>query len=151
MKKAIALFLAAALAGCATTECRKAAVTLQIRPGSQSPGPGLTKMVVSGSDTSVYVADDVLLSNTDIKSARVAAAQDGPQIEIVFTEAGARRFADVTETNLMKQLVILVDGKVISAPIVRDRIPGGRAVITGAFSEEEARRIADGIAAGCDR
>ena len=45
----------------------------------------------------------------------------------------------------MKPLVILVDGKVLSAPIVREKISGGRAVIAGRFTEEEAKHIANGI------
>ena len=43
-------------------------------------------------------------------------------------------------------LAMLLDGQLISAPIVREKIPGGKAVIAGRFSPEEAQRIADGIA-----
>ena len=122
-----------------------APVTLEFRPGSQSPGPGLTKMTVPGSERTVYVSDDVLLSNADVESAHTVSGPSGPQIEIVFTKAGAKRFTKATEQNIMKPLAILVDGKLLSAPIVREKITGRRAVISGQFTEQEARRIADGI------
>lgn len=145
MKKMLILAVAAALAGCATTGGRTAAVTLEFRPGSQSPGPGLTEMAVPGSERPVYVSERVVLSNADVKSARVVSGQAGPQIEIVFTETGAARFTSATEQNIMKPLAILVDGKLLSAPIVREKITGGRVVISGQFTEQEAKRIASGI------
>jgi len=50
-----------------------------------------------------------------------------------------------TFRNREKLLAILVDGKVLSAPVIRQEIPGGRARITGSFSREEAERIAVGL------
>jgi len=72
--------------------------------------------------------------------------ESGPQIEIVFTEDGAKRFSTVTERNIMNPLAILVDGQLLSAPIVRERITGGKALISGSFGKAEAERIANGIA-----
>ena len=145
MKKILLLAMVTALIGCVTVRSRNAAVTLEFRPGSQSPGPGLTEMTVPGSERPIYVSDDAVLSNADVKSARVVPGPSGPQIEIVFTKAGAERFATATENNLMKPLGIIVDGQLISAPTVREKVSGGRAIITGSFSEDEAKRIADGI------
>jgi preprotein translocase subunit SecD len=102
-------------------------------------------MAVPGSGRPVYVSDDILLSNADIASARVVSGPNGFQIEVSFTRVGTERFASATEQNIMKPLAILLDGRLISAPIVREKITGGRAVITGRFTEQEARRIADGI------
>ncbi len=145
MKKVLVVAVVAALAGCATTGGRTAPVTLEFRPGSESPGPGLTEMTLAGSERSVYVSEQVVLSNAEVKSARVVSGQGGPQVDIVFTETGAERFARATEQSIMKPLAILVDGKLLSAPIVRETITGGRAVIAGRFTEQEAKRIADGI------
>ena len=103
-------------------------------------------MTVPGSDQAVYISDDVVLSNNDVVSSRVIPGEAGPQVEIVFTEAGAEKFAAVTKKNIMKPLAILVGGQLISAPIVRDQINGGKVKIAGFLSEQEARRIADGIA-----
>ncbi len=145
MKKIAALTMLVMLAGCTTMPNAKPNVTLQFRPGSYTPAPGLTEMTVVGSDQKVYLSQEVVLSNEDVKSARVVLEPHGARIDLVFTKAGTERFARVTENNLMKPIAILVDGQVFSAPIVRTKIRGGRAVISGSFSEQEARRIADGI------
>ena len=140
------LAMATVLTGCGTMRNGEAAVTLEFRPGASSPAPGLTRMTVPGSQAPVYISEDVVLSNTDVRSSRVVLGPTGPQIEIIFTKAGAARFATATESNIMKPLGILVDDQIICAPIVHEKISGGRAVIAGTFSEAEARRIAEGIA-----
>jgi preprotein translocase subunit SecD len=146
MKKLLILTVAAILTGCTTMRNPGTAVTLEFRPGSQSPGSGLTEMTVPGSKTPVYISEDVALSNADVQSTRVLTGPNGhQQIEIVFTKVGAERFAATTERLTGKPLGILVDGKLISAPVVMDKISGGKAIITGGFSVEEAKRIADGI------
>ena len=146
MKKLLILTIAAILGGCATTHNHDAAVLLEFRTASESPGPGLTAMTATGSEYTVYVSDEAVLSNADVKSARVIAETDRPQIEVVFTETGAERFAELTENNIGKPFAILVDGALISAPTIQSPITGGTAMITGRFSEDEAQRIADGIA-----
>ena len=146
MKKLLILTAAAILAGCATTDHRDAAVLLEFRTASESPGPGLTAMTATGSEYTVYVSDEAVLSNADVRSARVIAETDPPHIEVVFTETGAERFAELTENNIGKPFAILVDGALISAPTIQSPITGGTAMITGHFSEDEAQRIADGIA-----
>lgn len=96
MKKMLTLVVVAALTGCATTGGRNTSVQLEFRPGSQSPGPGLTEMTVPGSERPVYVSEDVLLPNADIESDRVVSGPNDPQIEIVFTKARAKRFTIAT-------------------------------------------------------
>jgi preprotein translocase subunit SecD len=54
----------------------------------------------------------------------------------------------VTEQNVGKQLAIILDGTLYSAPRINERIPGGRAVITGQFTVEEARDLAIVLRAG---
>jgi hypothetical protein len=145
MKKVLLLGLIAALAGCATPPPALPTVKLEFRPASFSPAPGLTEATIKGSDRKVYISGKVLLSNPDVASARVATSPNGPNVELKFTDDGARKFAAVTEQNLMKPIAIVVDGDVLCAPTVREKIVAGRAVISGAFSMVEARRIADGI------
>jgi preprotein translocase subunit SecD len=145
MKQILVLAMVTALSGCATMHSQTTPVTLEFRPGSQSPGAGLIEMPVAGSDQPIYISEDVALSNADVASSRVGSGPSGPHIEIVFTKAGAERFATVTANNIRKPLGILVDGQLISAPIVMEKISGGGVWISGAFSQEEAQRIADGI------
>ncbi len=119
---------------------------LEVRTGSQTSAPGLTEMTVVGSDQKVYLSKEVVVTNGDVESSSVIQGESGrTEIEIVLTEAGAERFSRATESNVGKILGILVDGQLISAPRVQEKISGRKALITGAFSDDEARRIANGI------
>ncbi|MBI1734881.1 MAG: protein translocase subunit SecD [Candidatus Rokubacteria bacterium] len=63
------------------------------------------------------------------------------QVGVTFNDAGAKRFGDITEANVNRSLAIVLDGVVSSAPQIRERIPGGRAVITGQFTAEQAKDL----------
>ena len=95
----------------------------------------------------LYVQKKVLLDQTDLKLASVITNQPAgkPWIQITFTDAGAKRFAKVTRQNIGKQLAIIIDGRLYSAPTIRSEIRGGRAEITGNFSEPEAQDLASKI------
>jgi preprotein translocase subunit SecD len=70
------------------------------------------------------------------------------QVALEFNSTGARIFGDITERNVGRHLAIVLDGTLYSAPRINERIPGGRAVITGNFSIEEARDLAIVLRAG---
>lgn len=70
------------------------------------------------------------------------------QVSIEFNATGTRVFGDVTEQNVGRHLAIILDGNVYSAPRINERIPGGRAVITGQFTIEDARDLAIVLRAG---
>jgi hypothetical protein len=70
-----------------------------------------------------------------------------PAISMRFDEAGSRRLAALSEANLGQRLAILIDDKVVSAPVVRSKLAGS-AEITGSFNEEELRELARALAAG---
>ncbi len=65
-----------------------------------------------------------------------------PYVSIQFTAEGAKKFAKVTQDNVGRRLAIVLDGKVKSAPQIREAIPSGQAQITGRFSKEEASDLA---------
>ena len=65
-----------------------------------------------------------------------------PQIEILFTDAGGKRFAEVTREGRGRRLAIIIGGQLYSAPQIMSEIAGGRAEISGSFSEQEARDLA---------
>lgn len=71
-----------------------------------------------------------------------------PYVSLNFDSKGARIFERLTEANVGKRLAIVLDGKVQSAPVIQDKIPGGRAQITGRFTMEEARDLAIVLRAG---
>jgi preprotein translocase subunit SecD len=99
----------------------------------------------------MVVQKRALLTGAELTRAEVSAdpnATGNWQVAIEFSPEGARRFGEVTEQNVGKQLAIVLDGNVYSAPRINERIPGGRAVITGQFTVEEARDLAIVLRAG---
>lgn len=90
------------------------------------------------------------LTGADLQSAAVVFdSQNGkPAISIQFTKEGGDKFAAITERNVQKQLPIVLDQTVISSPVVQEKITGGSAQISGAFTVEEAKQLAIQLNAG---
>jgi preprotein translocase subunit SecD len=72
----------------------------------------------------------------------------GWQVSFELDSQGARQFAEITRENVGQQLAIVLDERVESAPTIQDEIPGGSGVITGDFSEQEAKDLATVLQAG---
>ncbi len=64
-------------------------------------------------------------------------------IQLSFNDAGKRQFADVTTANVGRQLAIILDGKLSSAPNINEPITGGNASISGSFTQREALDLAN--------
>jgi len=90
------------------------------------------------------------ITGRDVSTARVSIDQNTsePYVSVDFNAAGARAFSEVTEANVGKRLAIVLDGNIHSAPQIRERIPSGRAQITGGFSTDEATDLAIVLRAG---
>jgi len=78
-----------------------------------------------------------------------------PIVELQFDDEGAKLFADITSRNIGKPLAIILDGQAIIntesgiyAPIVNDKITGGKAQITGNMTTDEAKKIVDRLKSG---
>jgi len=91
-----------------------------------------------------------LLTGAYLDNARVQIDQqfNEPYVSITFNRQGARIFEQVTGENVRRRLAIVLDGRVYSAPVIQERIPGGTARITGNFSIPEARDLAIVLRAG---
>lgn len=91
-----------------------------------------------------------LMTGEVIADARVRPATqlEGPYVELVLNARGAKLFEDITAANVGRQLAIVLDDTVYSAPVIRERIGGGRASITGNFDLKEARDLAIILRAG---
>jgi preprotein translocase subunit SecD len=75
--------------------------------------------------------------------------QDGqPVVSFRFDSVGAKRFGDATRKNVGRPFAIVLDGKVISAPVIREAILGGSGVISGGFSVQEVNDLALLLRAG---
>ncbi len=83
------------------------------------------------------------LSGQNITDAHPTAGEFG-QLQIAFTldTEGAIAFGELTGANVGQRMAIVLDGTVYSAPNINDRIGGGRGVITGSFTQDEASQLA---------
>jgi len=105
----------------------------------------------SGTSTKIpfLIKKRVLLDGSLLTDARVEFDQfQQPQIGIEFNRKGARIFDRVTGENIHKRLAIVLDKSVYSAPVIQDRIAGGKARITGSFTLNEAKDLAIALRAG---
>ena len=99
--------------------------------------------------TPIVVKSEVVLTGEYITDANVQFDSYGQAyVGMNFNARGARIFEEVTGANIKKRLAIVLDGTVHSAPVIQDRIGGGRASITGQFSTEEAHDLAVVLRAG---
>ena len=85
------------------------------------------------------------LTNAEV---RIGSQFNEPYVSIEFDRDGARLFERITADNVGKRLAIVLDDTVYSAPVIRERIAGGQAQITGSFTVEEARDLAIVLRAG---
>lgn len=124
----------------------QAAVHFEVRLAENQPAPGLREAKVGGSDRSVYLHDEVIVDNGDIAAAQViqSGGQSQYTIDIKFNVSGTEKMRAATEKHIGKPVAILLDGKVVMAPVVRTPI-GASAVVSGDFTRAEAERIVNGM------
>ncbi len=98
----------------------------------------------------ILLKDKALMTGEAIKTAhvRIGGTYNEPYVSLELTDRGARLFEKITGANVDKRLAIVLDGVVRSAPVIRERIGGGRAQITGSFTHEEASDLAIVLRAG---
>jgi len=121
-----------------------AAMQFEVRLADVDPKAGLRGAVDKGSGRIIYLGQDVLLTNEDIAEARAVALPAGFGVEVDFTVAGATKMRSATTDNVGRLLAIIVDGTVLTAPMVRSPVDE-IGVISGDFSKDEAERLAEGI------
>lgn len=118
----------------------------QVRAVVDEPGDDADTMTNASSTSGemLYVQKAPLLEQTAIRSVTASrnASSGVPEIEVEFSDEGKELFAAVTKENINKRLAIVLNGQVYSAPVIRSEISGGKATITGNFTEEEAKELA---------
>ncbi len=90
----------------------------------------------------------VMLSGDMLTAAAPTFDQGLPAVSFRFNSAGATRFAQITEENVGKPFAIVLDDKVITAPVIRTPILGGSGIITGNFTPESANDLSVLLRAG---
>lgn len=120
-----------------------------IPPGTEIlPMPNRSGKATTG-ETPIVVDKEILLTGENVADARPGFDQfNQPYVMLTFNNRGAAIFERATGENVRKRLAIVLDGKVYSAPMIQEKISGGRASITGHFSTEEAQDLALILRAG---
>jgi preprotein translocase subunit SecD len=97
----------------------------------------------------IYLLEGISITGADLKKAVAefltssqTQAQTGWQVSFTLNGEGARKFGDATTKLVGRQLAIVLDNRVISAPTVQNAITGGSGVITGNFTADEAKNLA---------
>jgi preprotein translocase subunit SecD len=105
---------------------------------------------VGGEKTPYVLESRTLMTGEYITDARVRPSSQlqGPYVELILNATGARLFEQITGANVKRRLAIVLDNRVYSAPVIQERIGGGRASITGSFDIKEARDLAIVLRAG---
>ncbi len=111
------------------------------------PPPGdevLYGPVDRGGRTPYLVEKPVLVTGDVVTDATVrpGGRLEGPYVAVDLDARGAQIFDTITAENVGRQLAIVLDGTVYSAPVIKERIPGGHVQITGRFSISEAHDLA---------
>jgi len=111
---------------------------------NRDPQTGVTRT------TYILLEEPLLMSGSAVKTARLEFDRVTAEayVTVDFTSAGTKLFDQITGANVGRQLAIILDGVVRSAPTIQERIARGRAQITGGFSAEEAKDLAIVLRAG---
>src|SRR5690349_20475927 len=97
-----------------------------------------------------YVVKKRVMQTGDVLSdARVAIGQfNDSYVSITFDSKGGQEFERITGENVKKRMAVVLDNTIYSAPVIQERISGGRAQITGTFTTQEANDLAIVLRAG---
>ncbi|WP_377043863.1 protein translocase subunit SecD [Roseomonas elaeocarpi] len=118
--------------------------------GAANPPPGDMFLVGERDGQRYAVRRQVAVDGANLSDAR--ASRDGQTgewvVSFTFDSAGTRRFADITRANVGHPFAIVLDDKVLTAPVIREPITGGRGQISGSFNAQSASDLAVLLRAG---
>jgi hypothetical protein len=123
-----------------------AAVRFEMRLAEENPTDGLQEAVVGGSGRTIYLHRETVVTNGDIARAQaIENASTGTySVAVTLKEEGAAKMRRASQGHIGKPMAILVDGAVMTAPVVRSAI-GQSAVIDGHYTKAEADTIVAGL------
>ncbi|WP_085904773.1 protein translocase subunit SecD [Kiloniella majae] len=102
----------------------------------------------SGQPQRYVIKKRVMVSGENLIDAQSTFQDAQPVISFTFDTTGAQRFARVTQENVNRPFAIVLDGKVISAPVIRSPILTGNGIISGNFTPQSAEELAVLLRAG---
>ncbi len=103
-----------------------------------------SEIMVSDNGQEVIVNKKIIMSGENLVDAqpRVDNQSNSPMVAFTLDRFGAQKFGKVTTNNIGKRLAIVLDNKIISAPVIREAITGGSGTISGNFSFQEVTDLA---------
>ena len=101
-----------------------------------------------GSPISYVVRKRGIVSGENLVDAQATYQDNQPVVSFRFDSLGAQRFCRATQENVGRIFAIVLDDKVISAPVIREPICGGSGIITGRFTAQEVQKLALLLRAG---
>ena len=103
---------------------------VEIHAASSTAVAGWAEMS-SPSGSALWVAPETRLTSADIERAEARTTPNGPAVAVVLTDAGAKKMAELSTAQLNKPIAMILDGKVIWAPIIRSADMRREALLTG--------------------
>ena len=91
---------------------------------------------------------DLVKADITYENQNQSAGQSQPVVSLTFNNAGKEKFAKITKDNLKKQVAIVLDNRIVSAPTVQSEITDGKAIITGQKDIKESKKLADRLNEG---
>ena len=129
-------------------------ITMSDEDGNENVSSTGSGYVLARSLDEIRESGSVVLEGTDVKDAQGGAFQSDKNstreyaVSLTLTDEGKTKFAEATEANVGKQIAIIYDNQILSAPKVNEAITGGQAQITGMSDVEEAQNLASYIRIG---
>ncbi|HEX3546394.1 MAG TPA: protein translocase subunit SecD [Mycobacterium sp.] len=107
--------------------------------------PNLPLVTCSQDGKEVYLLDKSIISGEQIANASSGLDQQRGEyvVDVTFKSDASKIWADFTAANVGTQTAFVLDSKVVSAPAIQEAIPGGRTQITGRFTQESAKELAN--------
>ena len=105
---------------------------------------GVEQLDYEDNTKKAFVSKRIILSGDNLLDAQPRMNNETNETVVSFTldRVGAKRFGKATSTGIGKQLAIVLDGKIISAPVIRDTIASGSGQISGGFTFQSATDLA---------
>ena len=123
---------------------KTANLTFRFITNSSEDSFGAEKLMYEDSSEETMVSKRIILSGDNLLDAQPRMNNETNETVVSFTldRVGAKRFGKATSTGIGKQLAIVLDGKIISAPVIRDTIASGSGQISGGFTFQSATDLA---------
>lgn len=116
------------------------------KSGYAPPGSRVVKSEETGS--MMVIKKKAIVSGDHLNDAQAQFQDAQPVVYFSFNNLGAKRFGEATTNNRGKRLAIVLDGRVLSAPVINTPITGGTGIISGSFTVEQATELALMLRAG---